>query len=136
LAQYNKLFPTDLIVNITLQQDILVEKLSGRRTCEKCQKGYNICNIQRDGYNMDPLLPKVDGVCDKCSGKLIIRQDDKKEVILARFKEYEAKTFPLLAEYKKSKKVVDFEAKRGKKDYPQLKKIIEDNLKVWEEIYK
>jgi len=129
LEKYEKKFPTHLVVNITLKDDILLEKLMGRRTCEGCGKGYNICNIQRDGYNMDPLLPKKDGVCDKCGGKLIIRADDTKEVITARMKEYEAKTLPLLKIYQKKGNLVNFEGKRGVKDYPALKTLIEKALK-------
>jgi adenylate kinase len=62
-----KLFPIHGVLNITLKDDILLEKLMGRRTCINCGTGFNICNIQRyiffffffrDGYSMDPLLPK------------------------------------------------------------------------------
>jgi len=45
LEKYDKKFPTHLVVNITLKDDILLEKLLGRRTCDGCGKGYNICNI-------------------------------------------------------------------------------------------
>jgi adenylate kinase len=40
----------------------------------------------RDGYSMDPLLPKKEGICDNCGGKLIIRDDDKLNVIEERMK--------------------------------------------------
>ena len=43
-------------------------------------------DIHRDGYDMYPLLPKVEGKCDKCGDKLIIRPDDQEDVIL-NFKE-------------------------------------------------
>lgn len=39
-----------------------------RRTCVDCGKSYNLVDIHRDGYDFDPLLPKVEGVCDKCTG--------------------------------------------------------------------
>jgi len=78
---------------------------------------------------MDPLLPKKDGVCDKCGGKLIIRSDDTKDVISARMKEYEAKTLPLLSIYQKKGNLINFEAKRGVKDYPRLKEMIEKHFK-------
>jgi len=45
---------------------------------------------------MDPLLPKVEGVCDFCGGSLGIRDDDTEKVIRSRMEEYEAKTRPLL----------------------------------------
>lgn len=60
----------------------------GRRVCEKCGENYNICHIDREGYLMEPLNPKTEGVCDKDGGKLIIRADDKEEVISNRMDEY------------------------------------------------
>lgn len=128
LQKYDKLYPTHLVINLTLRNDVLVEKLMGRRTCVGCGKSYNICSIKRDGYDMDPLNPKKEGVCDKCSGKLVIRDDDKKEVIEARMKEYEAKTHPLLNEYSKKGVLMNFEAKRGVKDYAALLDLVKPKL--------
>ena len=47
LDQYLKLFPVHGVLNITLRNDILLEKLMGRRTCLNCGTGFNICDIQR-----------------------------------------------------------------------------------------
>jgi len=129
LHKYDQLFPIHLVVNLNLKWEILLEKLMGRRTCLECGRAYNLCNIQRDGYEMDPLIPKP-GDCDKCGGnpKLIVRDDDTEKVITERMKEYEAKTLPLLEEYRKKGVMVDFEVKRGVKDYPALKKIIQERL--------
>lgn len=69
---------------------------------------------------MDPLNPKKEGICDKCGGNLVIRSDDTVETIRARLTEYENKTAPVLNAFKKSFKVLDFEPKRGVKDYPDL----------------
>lgn len=44
-----------------------------RRVCNKCGENYNLVDINRDGYLMAPLAPKVAGVCDKCGGELITR---------------------------------------------------------------
>ncbi len=46
---------------------------------------YNICNVDRDGYKMEPLPPKVEGKCDACGNILEIRKDDTEEVIKYRF---------------------------------------------------
>jgi len=69
-----------------------LEKLMGRRVCSVCGQNYNICSIYRDGYEMDPLLPKKEGVCDVEGGKLVIRDDDTHAVISKRMVEYEEKT--------------------------------------------
>ena len=129
LEKYEATLPTHLVINIFLNESILIEKAMGRRTCVGCGKSYNICNIHRDGYEMDPLLPKVKDQCDKCKDKLVIRDDDKENIIKDRLKEYNLKTAPLLEVYKKRGIVFDFEPKRGVKDYDnflaQLKPYIE-----------
>lgn len=84
LEKYEKKYKTDLVVNIFLNYSVLLEKLMGRRTCVDCGASYNLCNIQRDGYNMTPLLTKKEGICDVCGGKLIIRPDDTESVITKR----------------------------------------------------
>lgn len=47
LQEYRKIFPIHGVLNITLRNDVLLEKLMGRRTCVNCGTGFNICNIQR-----------------------------------------------------------------------------------------
>jgi len=83
------MFPIHLVIDITLKPDILLEKMLGRRTCNDCGNTYNICSINRDGYEMEPLNPKKAGVCDKCGGKLVTRADDNEKVISDRMKEYD-----------------------------------------------
>jgi adenylate kinase len=131
LEKYDKLFPIHMVINLNLKWEILLEKLMGRRTCLDCGRAFNVCNINRDGYEMEPLLPKKGG-CDKCGGepKLVIRDDDTEKVITERMKEYDAKTLPLINEYKKKGVLVDFEVKKGVKDYPALRKVIKDKLKI------
>lgn len=108
-------------MNFYLRDDILVEKLAGRRECEKCHIPYNIATIKRDGYDMDPLLPKGSvEICDACKGKLIQREDDTPKVIQDRLKIYKEKTAPLEGYYKKKKIYIEYEPKRGVTDYPDI----------------
>lgn len=81
MQEYDKKYPTHCVFNIYLNFSVLLEKLMGRRTCIGCGRSYNICNINRDGYVMKPLLPKVKDTCDTCSDKLVIRNDDTEAVI-------------------------------------------------------
>ncbi len=67
---------------------------------------------------MDPLLPKKENICDNCGHGLVIREDDTQKVISARMKEYEAKTKPLLVEFEKMGVLINYETKKGVKDYP------------------
>ena len=130
LAKYDEKFPLDLVINVELRDDILLEKLLGRRTCIGCGNSYNVCEIHKDDYEMEPLLPKKEDTCDKCGGKLVIRDDDTEKVISARMKEYNAKTLPLLSEYKKKGALTNFEVKKGVKDYPKLLEIVKSKLSV------
>ena len=77
---------------------------------------------------MDPLLPKKEGACDACGHELVIRDDDKENVIKARMEEYEAKTRPLLNVFEKMGVLINCEAKKGVKDYPEIKKLVEDKI--------
>lgn len=117
-------------MNFFLRDDILVEKLSGRRECEKCHIPYNVSTIRRDGYDMDPLMPKKNpSQCDNCEGKLIQRQDDTPQIIKDRLKVYKTKTAPLEGYYKQKGVYIEFEPKRGVKDYPEIKAKLEEFLK-------
>ena len=84
---------------------------------------------------MKPLLPKKKaGECDDCNGvKLVVRDDDKESVIRERLNLYNEKTKPILQFYKDQKettKVIDFEAKKGVNDYPAIKQLLKDALKL------
>lgn len=81
----------DKVINLAVSEDILIERLSGRRTCSKCSTPYHI------KYK----APKKGDICDKCSGNLYQRDDDKPETIKQRFQVYQQQTAPLLDYYKK-----------------------------------
>jgi adenylate kinase len=85
-----RIIKLDHVINLVVPDWILIKRLSLRVTCEKCGEIYNL------GY----LKPKVEGVCDKCGGKLIQRQDETPEAIKMRLREYEEKTKPLIDYYK------------------------------------
>ena len=81
----------DYVIYIYADEDKIVDRLSGRRVCEKCGTPYHI----------KTLKPKVDGICDLCGGKLIQRKDDTEEVIRDRLKVYNEQTKPLIEYYKR-----------------------------------
>jgi len=89
--------PIDAVINIKTSSDVVVERLSGRRTCRDCQTVYHIF------YSP----PKKEGKCDRCDGELYQRDDDKEETIRKRLKVYEEQTFPLLKYYKSSGKLLE-----------------------------
>jgi adenylate kinase len=80
----------DVILLQMVPDWIIIERLSSRRICKSCGAVYNIRFLK----------PKVDGVCDKCSGSLYQRSDDTPEVIKRRLQVYQEQTSPLLQHYK------------------------------------
>jgi len=91
----------DVVINLSLSDDILIEKISARRQCRNCGNIYNLADIHRNGINMPPILPKKPGVCDKCGGGLYQRDDDKAETVKQRLEVYKKQTAPLIEHYKK-----------------------------------
>ena len=75
-----------MVVNVSLPEWILIEKILGRRVCSSCGAGYNVANIEHGDYQMPPLLPKVEGICDHCGStdELSQRKDDTEKVIRDR----------------------------------------------------
>ena len=84
----------DVALSIEISDEVIVERMSGRRTCPDCGASYHVVNSPS----------KVEGVCDKCGAQLTIRKDDEPEVVKARLVTYHRETEPLK----------DFYAKLGK----------------------
>lgn len=79
----------DHVVNLKVDRDRLLARLTGRRICRTCGATYHVL--------FNP--PKVEGVCDKDGGELYQRSDDTEEKVGTRLDEYVSKTAPLLAYY-------------------------------------
>jgi adenylate kinase len=78
------------VLSVQVAQDIIVERLAGRRTCRQCGA---LCHVV-----FNP--PKVEGVCDRCGGELYQREDDKEQTIANRLQVYEKQTAPLVQYYR------------------------------------
>lgn len=80
----------DHVIELAVDEDALVERITGRFTCASCGKGYH------DTFEQ----PKVAGTCDKCGGHEFKRRpDDNEETVRTRMAEYRAKTAPILPIY-------------------------------------
>ena len=80
----------DRVIELDVDEDALVERITGRFTCATCGKGYH------DKFEQ----PKVAGTCDKCGGHEFKRRpDDNEETVRTRMAEYRAKTAPILPIY-------------------------------------
>jgi adenylate kinase len=83
----------DHVVNIEVDPEELVRRLTGRRTCKNCGGMFHVF--------FHP--PRNEGACDRCGGTLYQREDDKEETIRTRLKEYERQTSPLVEYYQRKK---------------------------------
>lgn len=81
----------DRVINILVSREDIVQRLSGRRSCAKCQAVFHV----------DFARPQRDGVCDRCGGELIQRSDDRRETVEARLAVYENQTAPLIDYYRR-----------------------------------
>lgn len=105
----------NLVINLELSEKEVIERISGRLTCEKCEQIFHI----------KYLPPKRNGICDKCGGKLIQRDDQKPAVVKERFKVYLEKTQPLIDYYRKKKLLKNVDASRKPEEvYETVKKIL------------
>lgn len=81
----------DAVVSLVAPEEVIVERLGGRRDCPKCGAIYHVKNSP----------PKKEGTCDQCGTALITRDDQKPEVISNRLKVYRTQTEPVIGYYKK-----------------------------------
>lgn len=82
----------DHVISLDVDSSGIIERLSGRRTCSFCGKGYHV--------NFDP--PKLTNVCDSCNAALIQRDDDSEETIKNRILVYNQMTAPLISYYEQA----------------------------------
>ncbi len=82
--------PVRSVVLIDVPDEIIQDRIAGRRTCPKCKAGYHVKN----------LPPKVEGVCDRCGAALEIRKDDNPKTVKDRLAVYHADTEPLVEFYR------------------------------------
>ena len=82
----------DHVLDIDVEADILMKRLTGRRVCKGCGATFHITNIP----------PKVEGVCDVCGEELYQRDDDTEETVANRIEVYNSQTKPLIDYYEKS----------------------------------
>ena len=90
----------DMVVDIQVAKDVILDRLTTRRTCEGCGEIYNV--------KSNP--PKVEGKCDKCDGAVTQREDETEEAISNRLDVYNEMTAPLAGYYEKEGSLVSVNA--------------------------
>lgn len=82
----------DYAIDVEVPDENIVKRMSGRRACVSCGATYHIVHIPT----------KVEGICDRCGSKLILRDDDKPETVQKRLGVYHEQTQPLIDYYNKN----------------------------------
>ncbi len=110
----------DLVIYLDVPEQIVIERLAGRRTCEKGDHTYHITY----------LPPKKSGICDYDKTKLLQRKDDQPDIVKERFQVYHEKTQPVIDYYKKKRMLRTVDAtQQPEKVYKEVKEIFEDTFK-------
>ena len=87
----------DKVLELQVEDNVFVDRMSGRRVCEKCGASYHIVNKKTKG----------EGVCDLCGGKTVIRKDDQPATVLDRRKAYHEQTEPRVEFYRTRGKLAE-----------------------------
>ena len=93
----------DHVISIEVDKGELVKRLTGRRTCRQCGRGYHVI--------FDPPVNK--DLCDKCQGELYQRDDDNEDTVRNRLDVYDSQTFPLIQYYKEKNLIRSIDGQGG-----------------------
>lgn len=107
----------DKVLEIHVENDRIIARMSGRRVCEKCGASYHI----------EYKPTKQEGICDLCGGNAVQRADDAPETVLSRLEVYAEKTAPLKDYYSKTGKLVTVE---GQNEVADTTKLVFDALGI------
>ncbi len=107
-----------VVINLTIDTELLKERIIGRRVCKDCGAIYNMYNPE--------FKPTVEGVCDKCQGELYQRADDNEESMNTRIKTYFEVTAPVIDYYKQQGVLCTVDSGQGTElAYKDIEKILE-----------
>lgn len=108
----------DYVIHITVNSEMLKKRIIGRVSCPNCKTIYN--------ENFESQKPKLEGICDKCSSKLVHRSDDSAETFDFRYQTYLEETAPLIDYYSKLGKLVEVSNDSSKEEtFDSIKRILE-----------
>ena len=92
----------DAVLNLKVDDRLIAERMSGRRSCPQCGAVYHIENLK----------PTVEGMCDSDGTELVQRSDDNPDVVANRLKAYHAQTEPVMGHYRNNNTVCDVDANK------------------------
>ena len=93
----------EVVIHLVVDYNVIIARMQGRRVCPKCGTLYN--SVSRP--------PKTEGICDLDGEKLVVREDDRPEVVRERLEQYEAQTRPVIDFFRQDNhRVFDLDASR------------------------
>jgi adenylate kinase len=108
--------PLNTVMEFDCDRSELIRRITGRRVCKTCGMPYHV----------DTMKPKVEGICDRDGGPLILRKDDNLEALTVRLKAYEEQTFPLIGFYQAKGLITPFDGAKTTKDlFQDVKKFLD-----------
>ncbi len=99
---------------LVVEDEVVVRRLSGRRVCKACAAVFNVNTIP----------PRVEGVCDRCSGPLIQRADDNEATVRNRLAVYQRQSAPLVEYYRAQHLLFDIDARERKTTYDSIQAVL------------
>ena len=109
----------ELVIHLVVDYNVIISRMSGRRVCPKCGTLYN--SVSRP--------PKVEGVCDLDGSTLVIRDDDREEIVRQRLVQYDRQTRPLIEFFRAtSDRLIEVDASREKPEavFERIKSALPD----------
>lgn len=109
--------PVQVVINLDIKEGLLIDRLTGREICRKCNAIYHRINKPS----------KVSGICDKCGSTLTQRADDILENVMIRLREYRNRTQPLIKYYRDKNLLVNIDASQDSNlVFQEICKVLED----------
>ena len=110
--ELDKTVSIDKVINISIDQSVLMDRICGRRSCSSCG-------------NLTHITKLSDGKCPKCGEDMIQRADDKEETVKSRLEVYENQTAPLIEYYTKQGKILTVDGMGSPEEvFEQVKKVL------------
>ena len=107
----------DCVINLELDEEVLVGRITGRRTCPQCKAIYHVVNKP----------PRVEGICDVCGSELVTRKDDTAESLKTRLNAYHESTRPVIEYYEKQGLVRTIDANHAPEEvFASIQKAVEE----------
>ena len=113
----------ELVIHLVVDYNVIISRMSGRRVCPKCGTLYN--SVSRP--------PKVEGICDLDGSALVVRDDDRQEVVRERLNQYERQTRPLIEFFRAtSDRLIEVDASRERPEtvFARIKSELKDLVRA------